>query len=223
MPDPYKHIVFAPGVDWKHVSKALLRNLDRLGAHLGRTMTVISGFRTYQQQAALYQAYVNSGYSIAHIAAKPGHSNHEHGLAVDVLINGVAIKNVVSASTMRKFGLVNPVAGDNPHTELVGGGTPTHASSQEASYTGQGSAAPHPMSVNSSPDMGQPYGVGAADNLGGPATASMPEAYDPATYRADGFNLQQNVDNWQAISADPAQAQSAQMFLQNAQRAAGSY
>lgn len=45
-----------------------------------------SGVRTRAEQAALYQTYVNSGFSNAHIAAKPGQSNHEigNGGAIDV-------------------------------------------------------------------------------------------------------------------------------------------
>lgn len=43
--------------------------------------SVSSGFRTYAEQVALYQAYLNG---TGNLAAKPGTSNHEGGQAVDV-------------------------------------------------------------------------------------------------------------------------------------------
>ena len=44
--------------------------------------SVISGFRSYAEQAALYARYVNSGFDPRYIAARPGTSSHERGQAV---------------------------------------------------------------------------------------------------------------------------------------------
>lgn len=61
---------------------------------LGWKMTANSSFRSYEQQKSAYNKYLNGG----NLAAKPGTSNHESGLAVDlVLVNDG--KNVLSKSS----------------------------------------------------------------------------------------------------------------------------
>jgi hypothetical protein len=54
-----------------------------LKAHPDRTMTVNSGLRTIAQQYLLYRWYQTDACGIT-LAAKPGTSNHETGLALDV-------------------------------------------------------------------------------------------------------------------------------------------
>lgn len=56
------------------------RALAFAAAH-GWSGSVTSGFRTYAEQAALYEAYLNG---TGNLAAPPGTSNHEGGEAVDV-------------------------------------------------------------------------------------------------------------------------------------------
>lgn len=51
--------------------------LQRLIAASGGKISVVSGYRTTQQQAALHAAKPN-------LAALPGHSNHERGIAADL-------------------------------------------------------------------------------------------------------------------------------------------
>jgi hypothetical protein len=48
----------------------------------GLTVSAISSFRTYQHQVDLYTCYINHKKGCK-LAAKPGYSNHELGLAVD--------------------------------------------------------------------------------------------------------------------------------------------
>lgn len=112
--------IFAqPGVNLGPVDPHLLSAVNALGQFLGKKITVNSGYRTRAQQAGLYQAYVNSGFNIAHIAAKPGTSNHERGQALDLAIDGVPITLAVPAATLARFGLHTPVKGDLPHTTLL--------------------------------------------------------------------------------------------------------
>ena len=49
----------------------------RAGINLGAT----SGFRTMAQQQELYRRYLNG---TGNLAARPGYSNHQNGIAMDV-------------------------------------------------------------------------------------------------------------------------------------------
>ncbi len=93
----------------------LLRRLDAVGRELGQKLDVISGHRSYEKQAELYQAYLNG---TGNLAAKPGTSNHEHGGAADVYVNGVALADVDGAREIAaRHGLHFPVGGESWHVE----------------------------------------------------------------------------------------------------------
>lgn len=70
--------------------------------------TVTSGFRTYQQQAALYQRYLAGG----PLAAPPGTSSHESGQAVDVTDYGTFARLMTRAPAWAK--LYNRLGGADP-------------------------------------------------------------------------------------------------------------
>lgn len=63
-----------------------LQSLFAAASRAGAPLAVISGYRSYDQQAALYNSYVAQyGQAVADtISARPGHSEHQTGLAVDV-------------------------------------------------------------------------------------------------------------------------------------------
>src|SRR5947209_16883230 len=46
--------------------------------------TPSSAFRDYANQQKQWNAYVASGYRSDHLAARPGHSLHEQGMALDL-------------------------------------------------------------------------------------------------------------------------------------------
>lgn len=115
----YKFLHTEGGASLDGVNPRLLAAAERLAEAEGKPLTVASGYRDYQKQAALYQRYVSSGYNRAYIAAKPGQSNHEHGNALDLLIDGRPIDSL-GAATLAKYGLHNGVPGDHPHTTLIG-------------------------------------------------------------------------------------------------------
>jgi hypothetical protein len=73
---------------------------------------IVSGFRTYEQQSALYQKYLNG---TGNLAAKPGTSRHESGVAVDF---GGDLKWV--RQNAKAFGLHNSVPSENWHYSLLG-------------------------------------------------------------------------------------------------------
>ena len=63
-----------------------LQNLFAAARNAGAPLAVVSAYRSYDQQAALYNSYVAQyGQAVADtISARPGHSEHQTGLAVDV-------------------------------------------------------------------------------------------------------------------------------------------
>lgn len=77
----------------------------------GKTLNVNEGFRTYEQQAALYAKY-------PHKAAPPGSSLHEKGLAVD--IDSAQLNELDKLGLMRKYGITRPVGGETWHAEPIG-------------------------------------------------------------------------------------------------------
>lgn len=57
----------------------------------GVTLLIVSGFRSYEYQAALIRKKINAGQTITDILevnAAPGHSEHHTGLAVDIATPG---------------------------------------------------------------------------------------------------------------------------------------
>lgn len=75
---------YAPGID-ATASKALSQ-LQSSAAKLGYNIPLLSGFRSYETQRILYNNYVaRDGVIIADTySARPGHSEHQTGLAFDV-------------------------------------------------------------------------------------------------------------------------------------------
>lgn len=76
----------------------------------GGKITCTSAFRTNQEQQVLYQKYLSG---TGNLAAKPGSSRHEHGLAIDFGGDMKLLKTLAS-----KYGLVNTVRGEPWHWEL---------------------------------------------------------------------------------------------------------
>jgi lysozyme family protein len=80
----------------------------------GVNLSATSGFRTHAQQQALYQKYLNG---TGNLAAKPGYSNHQNGISMDV--GGINGYGTAAYSWMKanagKYGFVNDVAGEFWH------------------------------------------------------------------------------------------------------------
>lgn len=73
----------------------------------GVTLSPVSGFRTMAQQRALYAAY-RAGRG--NLAARPGYSNHQGGISVDVSTNGYSSATYKwLARHGRAYGFVNDV------------------------------------------------------------------------------------------------------------------
>jgi hypothetical protein len=91
----------------------LLQRLDTLAAQRGETWEITSGLRTVAEQQVLWDNRHTNPFPVA----RPGTSNHQHGNAADVSVNGRPIQEVVPAAELIRAG-IKPLAGDAVHVEL---------------------------------------------------------------------------------------------------------
>jgi hypothetical protein len=95
------------------LAPAMLAALARADGLLGRPVTVVSGLRTRSQQEALWERRATNPYPVA----RPGTSDHERGLAIDVPRTDVAdLRRVASAA-----GLCQPLPTTDPIHFIVCG------------------------------------------------------------------------------------------------------
>jgi LAS superfamily LD-carboxypeptidase LdcB len=66
--------------------RSSIESLSRLVGRYGGVLTITSGYRSAAYQARLYRDYL-SGVRGLYNVAPPGHSAHEQGRAVDLVIN----------------------------------------------------------------------------------------------------------------------------------------
>lgn len=95
----------------------------------GVRLSLTSGFRTMEEQKHLYGCYVNKSCNNGNLAAKPGYSNHQSGLALDVSTSSWLSRNA------SKFGFVRTVSQESWHYEYHGkdpGGPCTRGTSSAA-------------------------------------------------------------------------------------------
>lgn len=91
---------------------AFLRMFNLYNAALGGILRIISGFRSSAQQASLYARYLAG---TGNLAAPPGRSRHERGLAIDHAPNSTASMR----RTASGFGLHYPVRREPWHVEPI--------------------------------------------------------------------------------------------------------
>jgi peptidoglycan hydrolase-like protein with peptidoglycan-binding domain len=87
------------------------RGMDAAATAAGHDLQVNSGYRTYAEQAALYQAYQNG---TGNLAAPPGHSTHGLGLSADIQVTDPATLSWLRAHA-RTYGFVNDVPSEAWH------------------------------------------------------------------------------------------------------------
>ena len=90
---------------------ALGMALSKMSKAAGQSIYVQSGWRSYAEQAALYEAYLNG---TGNLAAPPGSSNHESGRAADITPGSEVFGSMAS-----RFGLGFTVPGESWHIELL--------------------------------------------------------------------------------------------------------
>jgi hypothetical protein len=98
--------------DVEHLAPELQSALIALARDSGAPIAINSGYRSTEEQAQLYEMYLNG---TGNLAAPPGSSNHESGEAADAELTDE------QRALLPKYGLGTPVAGEPWHVELVGG------------------------------------------------------------------------------------------------------
>ncbi len=80
------------------------------------SMSISSGYRSPQQQAKLYELYKAGK---GNLAAPPGKSNHNHGLAMDISFSSPAVQQWAH-SNAAAYGLAFPIGSEPWHIEPLG-------------------------------------------------------------------------------------------------------
>ena len=84
----------------------------------GVTLSPVSGFRSMAQQRALYAAYKAGR---GNLAARPGYSNHQGGISVDISTGSYSSKTYKWLARFgRQYGFVNDVRGEPWHWTFRG-------------------------------------------------------------------------------------------------------
>jgi hypothetical protein len=96
---------------------SVLQALHRVAMGINQRIYVASGLRSYNEQKILYNLYLAGK---GNLAARPGTSNHETGLAVDAWINGTValFSHKQAAALAAKHNLVRTVPSEAWHAEL---------------------------------------------------------------------------------------------------------
>ncbi len=87
-------------------------------ASAGVRITVVSGFRTMDQQRYLYNLYLAGR---GNLAARPGYSNHQSGLALDLNTSSGGVYNWLSIATGSRYGFRRTVPSEAWHWERPAG------------------------------------------------------------------------------------------------------
>jgi hypothetical protein len=80
----------------------------------GVRLSLTSGFRTMEEQRYLYNCYQSKRCNNGNLAARPGYSNHQNGLALDLSTSSWLAKNA------GRFGFVRTVSKEPWHYEFHG-------------------------------------------------------------------------------------------------------
>jgi hypothetical protein len=97
---------------WKRVDPRLQQAFLAMQAAAPGQVVLGNGWRSNAQQSALFRQKPK-------LAAKPGQSNHEFGLALDITFENAATRRWVHANA-RRFGLWFPMDYEPWHVQLIG-------------------------------------------------------------------------------------------------------
>jgi hypothetical protein len=108
-------------VGGKPVSKATghaFLKMQKAAHEAGVYLAINSGFRTMDEQKYFYNCYLTKKCNNGNLAAKPGYSNHQSGIALDLTTSTWLAKNA------GKYGFVRTVPSEAWHYEYTGGSDP---------------------------------------------------------------------------------------------------
>ncbi|MBZ4420138.1 peptidoglycan-binding protein [Myxococcus sp. RHSTA-1-4] len=104
------------GKEMRSDAAAAFNRMYAAAKSAGITLKVNSGFRSMAEQQALYRAYQNG---TGNLAAKPGYSNHQGGIAVDINVGGTGTATYRwLANNAKNFGFVRTVPSEPWHWEF---------------------------------------------------------------------------------------------------------
>ncbi len=109
------------GKQMRSDAAAAFNRMHAAASRAGINLPVVSAFRTMEQQRDLYRKYLNG---TGNLAAKPGYSNHQGGIAVDVTVGSTSTSTYKWLAThASRFGFAapsppSPGTGDPPLTGL---------------------------------------------------------------------------------------------------------
>ncbi|MBQ9017991.1 glucosaminidase domain-containing protein [Candidatus Saccharibacteria bacterium] len=105
------------------VSGAFYALAARYKEQTGNTLSAESSLRTYEQQTILYNCYIEKNCNNGNLAAVPGTSNHEGGLAIDFSMGSGGWDSAVSKffyDNLNDFGLNRTVSSEPWHVSPGG-------------------------------------------------------------------------------------------------------
>ncbi len=89
----------------------------------GVSLYIVSGFRTMEEQEYLYGCYVDCDCNNCNLAASPGYSNHQSGLALDLNTSDWGVYDWL-ARHGADYGFHRTVPSEDWHWEYLDGGAP---------------------------------------------------------------------------------------------------
>jgi LAS superfamily LD-carboxypeptidase LdcB len=94
------------GVSVETITAQAFRAMQAAAKAAGVHLTLASGFRTMEEQERLYRAYLAG---TGNLAAKPGYSNHQNGIAIDIGVRSsfTSPEYLWLAANAADFGFVN--------------------------------------------------------------------------------------------------------------------
>lgn len=95
--------------------------MQAAAAQAGVNIAIVSGFRTNQKQAELYDCYRYCNCNNCNLAAPPGYSNHQSGHALDLNTSSAGVYNWLANNAWR-FKFERTVSKEPWHWEWWGGG-----------------------------------------------------------------------------------------------------
>ena len=111
--------IFLVTIDGKPVQVDTARAFKAMreaAAGQGIRLTVVSGFRTMDAQRYLYRCYREGNCNNGNLAARPGYSNHQTGLAIDLNHTGPGVLVWLRARA-GEFGFKETIASEPWHWE----------------------------------------------------------------------------------------------------------
>ncbi len=96
------------------------REMKAAAARAGVHLQIVSGWRTMEQQRYLYNCYVTRRCNNGNLAARPGYSNHQSGLALDLNSSASGVQNWLNNNASR-WGFRRTVPSEAWHWERPAG------------------------------------------------------------------------------------------------------